>query len=55
MYQSIMKVGQNTIYFINGNVRIQIVTEEKIYYYLIDRKTLQATLVYVMFNYMKCS
>jgi len=39
-----MKIGQNTIYFIDGNIRIQIVTEEKIFYYLIDRKTLSADL-----------
>ena len=55
VYQSILKVGQNTIYFINGNIRIQIVTAEKIFYYLIDRETLKAELQYVMFNYMKCS
>lgn len=36
-------------------MRIQIVTAEKIYYYLIDRETLRADLQYVMFNYMKCS
>jgi hypothetical protein len=27
------------IYFIRGNVRIQIITDEKIYFFLIDKET----------------
>ena len=33
IYQSIRKVGQNSIYFIENNVRIQVVTADKIYFY----------------------
>ena len=40
------------IYYIKGNVRIQITTDEKIYFYLIDKDTLMPTLENVMFNYM---
>jgi hypothetical protein len=30
---------RGSIFFIRGNVRIQIVTDEKVYFYMIDRKT----------------
>lgn len=43
------------IYFIRGNVRIQVITDEKIYFFLIDKETLQPTLENVMYNYMQCS
>ena len=43
------------IYFIKMNVRIQIVTDERIYFYLIDEKTLEPTLENVMYNFMQCS
>lgn len=43
------------IYYIKGNVRIQITTDEKIYFYLIDKDTLMPTLENVMFNYMGCN
>lgn len=43
------------IYYIRGNIRIQIVTDEKIYFYLIDKHTLMPELENVMQNYMKCS
>ena len=42
------------IYFIKGNKRIQITTEQNIYFYLIDPKTFEPTLENVMFNFMKC-
>ena len=45
---------QGTIYFINGNQRIQITTEENIYVYNIDYETLEPTLENVMFNFMEC-
>jgi hypothetical protein len=43
------------IYFIRGNVRIQIVTDEKVYFYMINKETLLPTLENVMYNYMQCS
>ena len=43
------------IYYIKGNVRIQITTDEKIFFYLIDKKSFQPTLENVMFNYMGCN
>lgn len=52
-YQTIKQRGQ--IYFIKGNIRIQIVTEEKIFFYLVDQETLEASLENVMYNYMRCS
>jgi hypothetical protein len=43
------------IYFIKGNIRIQVTTEEKIYFYLIDKETFEPNLENVMYNYMKCT
>lgn len=43
------------IYFIRGNVRIQVVTDEKIYFFVIDKDTFMPTLENVMYNYMQCS
>ena len=43
------------IYFIKGNMRIQITTDSKIYFYMIDKKTCEPTLENVMYNYMNCS
>ena len=43
------------IYYIKGNVRIQITTDDKIFFYLIDKKSLRPTLENVMFNYMGCN
>ena len=45
---------QGTIYFIKGNQRIQVTTEEKIYVYKIDYDTLMPELENVMYNYMFC-
>jgi hypothetical protein len=36
-------------------VRIQITTDEKIFFYFIDEETLEPTLENVMYNYMTCS
>lgn len=36
------------IYYIKGNVRIQITTDENIYFYLIDKKTFMPILENVM-------
>jgi hypothetical protein len=44
-----------SIYYIRGNTRIQVITDAKIYFYLIDKLTLEPTLENVMKNYMVCS
>jgi hypothetical protein len=43
------------IYYIKGNVRIQITTDDKIYFYLIDKDTFMPILENVMFNFMTCN
>ena len=43
------------IYFIKGNIRIQVVTEELIYFYLIDFKDFMPELENVMYNFMGCN
>ena len=43
------------IYFIRGNKRIQITTEEKIFFYIIDKETLLPHLENVMYNFINCS
>ena len=42
------------ISFIRGNVRMQLITEEIIYFFLLDKQTLMPRLENVMLNYMKC-
>jgi len=46
---------RGTIYFIRGNIRIQITTEEKIFFYIIDKETFMPQLENVMNNFMQCS
>ena len=53
MYEVINSRG--FIYYIKGNIRIQITADDKISFYLIDKKTLMPTLENVMYNYMNCS
>ena len=43
------------IYFIRGNIRIQVVTDETIYYFMIDKKTFEPTLENSMNNDFNCS
>ena len=43
------------IYYIKGNVRIQITTDDKIYFYLIEKETFMPILENVMFNFMTCN
>lgn len=43
------------IFFIKGNIRFQITTDEKIFFYRIDKQTLIPSLENVMFNFMNCS
>ena len=42
------------ISFIRGNVRMQLITEEIIYFFLLDKETLLPKLENVMLNYMNC-
>ena len=46
---------RGTIFFIRGNIRIQITTERKIYFYLINKTTFMPELENVMFNFINCS
>ena len=43
------------IFYIKGNVRIQITTDDNIYFYLIDMETFEPKLENVMFNFMGCN
>ena len=43
------------IYFIKGNIRIQVTTDDKIYFFLIDKETFMPKLENVMYNFMQCS
>lgn len=52
-YHSINARG--LIYYIKGNIRIQITTDEKIYFYLMNRETCEPILENVMYNYMNCN
>ena len=43
------------VFYIKGNIRIQVTTNEKIFFYMIDMKTFMPTLENVMGNYMNCN
>ena len=43
------------IHYIKGNDRIQIVTDELIHFYIIDKDTFLPSLENVIYNSMKCS
>ena len=43
------------IYFIKGNIRIQVTTDELIYFYIINKETLMPELENCMYNYMGCN
>ena len=43
------------IYFIKGNKRIQVTTDERIFFYVIDPITFMPTLENVMSNFMNCT
>lgn len=43
------------LYFIKGNIRIQVTTDDRIFFYMIDQKTFIPTLENVMFNFMSAS
>lgn len=46
---------RGTLFFIRGNIRIQITTERKIYFYLINKRTFMPELENVMYNFIQCS
>ena len=46
---------RGTLFFIRGNIRIQITTERKLFFYIIDKETLMPRLENVMYNFMNCS
>ena len=52
-YHTLDKKG--FIYFIKGNKRIQITTDERIHFYLIDPVTFEPELENVMYNFMNCN
>ena len=43
------------ISFIKKNIRIQVTTAEKVYFYIINNDTLMPTLENVMSNFMGCT
>ena len=43
------------LYFIKGNIRINITTDEKIFFYLVNNKEFTPVLENVMYNHMQCS
>ena len=43
------------LFFIKGNIRIQVTTDERIFFYLINPDTLMPELENVMNNYMNCN
>jgi hypothetical protein len=53
-YHKIDKIRGN-IFFIRGNVRFQIIGDDKIYFYIVDQETLMPELENVMNNFMNCS
>ena len=53
MYQKFEKMRGN-IFFIRGNVRIQIVTHAKIYFVIFNQETLEAKIEAAMYNFMGC-
>ena len=57
MWEQYFKIPKmrGDIFFIKGNVRFQITTDEKVFFYLIDKETLLPKLENVMYNFMNCS
>jgi len=51
----ILPKTRGQIYFIRGNIRIQVVTDERIYFYMIDKDTFMPKLENCMNNFMQCS
>ena len=53
-YHTLAKM-RGDIFFIKGNIRFQITTDEKIYFYKINKETLMPEKENVMYNFMNCS
>lgn len=45
---------RGSIFYIKGNIRIQVTTEKLIYFYLINQETFMPELENCMYNYMHC-
>ena len=43
------------MFYMEGNIRFQVTCDDKIYFYKVDRKTLEIKLENVMNNYMRCN
>ena len=43
------------IFYIKGNIRIQVTTDHMIYFYIIDKDTHMPELENVMYNFMGCN
>ena len=43
------------IFYIKGNIRIQVTTDHMVYFYIIDKDTLMPELENVMYNFMGCN
>ena len=46
---------KGSLYYIKGNIRINITTDDKIYYYIVNDKEFMPKLENVMFNFMNCT
>ena len=47
--------ARGSIYYSKGNVRIQITTDDKIFYYRIDLKTYEPIFENCLYNFMDCT
>ena len=52
-YTSLNLKGQ--LYYVKGNKRFQIVTDDKIYFYLVDPDTFEPVLENTIYNFMECT
>jgi len=43
------------ISYTNGNVRLQLITDERVYFYLMCKETLEPILENCMYNYLRCN
>mgnify|MGYP006097920675 CR=1 FL=1 len=53
LYHSLDHKGM--IFFMRGNIRVNICTDDKIYFYLINNEQFEPQLENVMYNYMGCN
>ena len=53
LYHSLDHKG--AIFFMRGNIRVNICTDDKIYFYLINNEQFEPRLENVMYNYMGCN